>query len=85
MVPKGSPNFGDDVPANLVPLCGDGTRGCHGDVEARRNGTREKLGDFIVRFRPDTLAYVRGKIVPGADAWLQRHYGIKEEQYAREE
>src|SRR5882724_10345243 len=26
---------GSDVPDNLVPLCGSGTTGCHGAVEAR--------------------------------------------------
>src|SRR5262249_49793873 len=27
---KGSPHFGDDVPGNLLPICGTGTRLCHG-------------------------------------------------------
>lgn len=27
---------GDDVDANIVPLCGSGTTGCHGDVEHYR-------------------------------------------------
>lgn len=27
---------GDDVADNIVPLCGSGTTGCHGEVEARR-------------------------------------------------
>lgn len=76
VVPRGSPNFGDDVAANIVPLCGDGTRGCHGDVEARRNQAREKLGAYLQESRPDTIAYVRKKIEPGGDAWLERHYGI---------
>jgi hypothetical protein len=30
LVPRGGPHYGDDVAANLVALCGDGTSGCHG-------------------------------------------------------
>lgn len=28
---------GDWIPSNIVALCGDGTRGCHGWVEANPN------------------------------------------------
>lgn len=31
---------GDDSPINLVSLCGDGTRGCHGMVEAHPEWAR---------------------------------------------
>lgn len=78
VIPKGSPNFGDDIPANLVGLCGSGTTGCHGDVEGRRGKARAELGTYLVRNRPDTIAYVREKLTPGGDAWLKRHYKIKE-------
>lgn len=46
---------GDDVADNIVPLCGDGVRGCHGDVEARvptaLNALRQSL-------RPEELRYI---------------------------
>ncbi len=29
---------GDDLPVNLAPLCGDGTRGCHGLLETHAPG-----------------------------------------------
>ena len=72
VVPKGSPNFGDDLPANLVALC----TGCHGDVEGRKGTARKELGAYLVRCRPDVIEYARKKLDPGGDAWLQRHYKI---------
>jgi hypothetical protein len=36
IVPKSQ--GGDDVPENLAPLCGDGTRGCHGKLESHGPG-----------------------------------------------
>lgn len=71
---------GDDVPENLVGLDSD----CHGDVEARRGTARKELGAYIVRNRPDTLAYVREKLDPGGDAYLKRHYFIKGGPRARQ-
>jgi hypothetical protein len=63
---------GDDVVNNLVSLCGHGTRGCHGLVEARDPWARSLLGQ---RLTDTERAYVVGK--QGA-AWLERHYGVKE-------
>ena len=34
---------GDDVASNLVPLCGSGTTGCHGKIEARDRTAGRKL------------------------------------------
>ena len=34
---------GDDLAPNLIPVCGDGTRGCHGLVEARSLVALEKV------------------------------------------
>lgn len=44
VVPKGGPYFGDDVEDNLVPLCGSGTTGHHGRVEANDIEARLELG-----------------------------------------
>lgn len=64
---------GDDVADNLVPLCGDGTSGCHGLVEARDPWARPLLGE---RLTEAERAYVLRKKGAG---WLERHYGLKEE------
>lgn len=46
---------GDDVDDNLVPLCGNGTTGCHGDVEHYRAMARERLRRVLTQ---DELRYV---------------------------
>ena len=75
IVPRGSPHFGDDVLANLVVLCGHGTAGCHGAVEARRGDARQRLGEHLRHERPDAVSYVTEKLGQEAgEAWLQRHY-----------
>lgn len=63
----------DDVEANLVMLCGDGTTGCHGLIEAGHEATRKLLGRYIARRRIDTLQYLAEKLGDEqARAWLQR-------------
>jgi hypothetical protein len=59
---------GDDVEANLVPLCGSGTTGCHGAVEARDPMVCSLLRS---RLTEAELAYVLEK--KGAD-FLARYY-----------
>lgn len=68
IIPRGQ--GGDDVPANFALLCGHGTVGCHGDVEARRNGARERLRAAMTS---DQLAYVTQK---KSQAWLDRMYPL---------
>ena len=51
----------DDVEANLVMLCGSGTTGCHGRVEARDPETLLELVRYIRRHRPDIVKYLDGK------------------------
>ena len=46
---------GDDVDDNLVPLCGSGTEGCHGDVEHWRAMARQRLRRLL---RPEEVRYV---------------------------
>lgn len=48
---------GDDFRANIVILCGDGIRGCHGKVEAYDWPTRVKLRQYLERHRPETIRY----------------------------
>jgi hypothetical protein len=65
----------DDVQGNLIMLCGDGTRGHHGLVEARDPRTIKRLG-YLVRFeRPDTLRYLTAKLgdAEKVNAWLTRY------------
>lgn len=72
---------GDDVEANIVPLCGDGTRGCHGSLTdhhpagwpSRLVGKDWRFVASVLRgkLREDELEYVLAK--KGAD-WLDRVY-----------
>jgi hypothetical protein len=63
---------GDDVLENITPLCGSGTTGCHGLVEARDPDALAALGDAILRCRPDVLDYLAAKI-PQAASWFERN------------
>lgn len=75
VIPRGAPHLGDDVLANIVPLCGSGTTGCHGAVEAGDRNARRALGVWIAERRPDTLAYVLGKLGEQAgDDYMRRRY-----------
>lgn len=69
---------GDDVWENLVPLCGDGTRGCHGGVEAGRDVHCYPLGLYILKDRPDTLKYLETKLKTkeAVKAWLHQRFGV---------
>ena len=59
---------GDDVPENLIGLCGHGTRRCHGLVESRHRPT---LSTLRYSLSDDQLAYVLGK---KGQAWFDRAY-----------
>lgn len=48
----------DDERANLVMLCGHGTTGCHGLIEAWDHSTVTALGKYILHSRGDTIAYL---------------------------
>lgn len=66
---------GDDVPANLAPVCGDGTRGCHGKLEARDPRARARLRSALM---PRNLHYLTFKIggVERTAAFLERQYPL---------
>lgn len=77
-------NSKEDVRENLLPLSGDGTRGCHGAFTSKHRVWDLGRGEWIlpdvvaagIRFhmetdRPDVLVYVLAK--KGRD-WLDAHY-----------
>ena len=66
----------DDVRGNLVMLCGDGTRGCHGLVEARDAKTLRWLGEHIIEERPDILEYLAWRKGETAWEWFRLQFGI---------
>lgn len=73
---------GDDVPENLIPLCGSGAHGCHGaDHGIPSTGhdpevVKARIGAYVAA-RPAMVAYVIGKLGdgPGRD-YLYRRCGI---------
>jgi hypothetical protein len=55
---------GDDYKANLAPMCGDGTRGCHGILESHAPGWERiaaAVRVYVLTNRPRCV-YVIGKI-----------------------
>lgn len=62
VVPKSQ--GGDDLVVNLAPLCGDGTRGCHGRLESHADGWERVAGHIraYVWARESRLRYVIDKI-----------------------
>jgi hypothetical protein len=48
----------DDVRGNLVMVCGSGTTGCHGRLEAHDRMTSWLLGQYILAERPDVVEYL---------------------------
>jgi hypothetical protein len=60
------------VLVNLVPLCGSGTTGCHGRIEARdkeaRDALRRKLQATHISYLEYRLGETRWK------GWLDRNY-----------
>ena len=63
----------DDLEANLVMLCGDGTSGHHGLVEAHDRYVCSELGMYLFTYRMDTMLYLREKLgsVEAAREWLR--------------
>lgn len=62
---------GDDVIVNLAPLCGSGTTGCHGRIEARDAKAREALRANLTEANRWYLTY---KLGLKAEGWLDRNY-----------
>lgn len=62
---------GDDVLVNLAPLCGSGTTGCHGRLEARDPAARAALRANLT---DANRWYITYKFGHGSEAWLDRAY-----------
>lgn len=84
VLPKGL--YGDDLPENLIWVCGDGTRGCHGVLTHRNRGdhglTFEEVAAALLEYidtLPQIRAYAdRAKYV----GWLDSYYGGRQERAA---
>jgi len=67
VIPKGAPYFGDDVPGNLLLICGSGTMRCHGAF----HGSPYEA----------TISYIQNdqaKLVERRDReWVARRIGLK--------
>ena len=61
---------GDDAVENLVGLCGTGTTGCHGLIEARDEDAYQQLGFFL---HENVVAYVKAT---KGEGFLQRYLGV---------
>lgn len=58
---------GDDVTANLAPVCSE----CHRRIEARDPVVRSLIRQALM---PSNLAYLRSKLGENTEGWLLRHY-----------
>lgn len=76
---------GDDVWEDLVPLCGSGTTGCHGGVEAGLDSVCRALGRYLLTERPDTIEYLQKRLggVEAAGEFLLRRLRVSPEEYLR--
>lgn len=64
----------NDVRGNLVMLCGSGTTGCHGRIEARDPVTMRLLGEHIVARRQDVVEYLIEMKGPlAAENWMREN------------
>lgn len=62
---------GDDTAANVVPLCGHGTTGCHGALENHTGGWEQIAHAVRHSLSPLELQYIVAK---KSRSWLDRYY-----------
>lgn len=62
---------GSDTESNCVPLCGTGTSGCHGRVEAHEPDTCQAFAVALQLLDDDAYAYAIGKL--GEDGFFRRY------------
>lgn len=68
----------DDLRANLVMVCGSGTTGCHGLLEAQDETKKRELGVYILENRMDTIEYLeRRKGKRPAKEWMRKYLLIE--------
>lgn len=75
---------GDDQAANIVPLCGSGTTGCHGLIEARDKAACKALRESLT---DEEYAYVTTSGGPkrprqGGEGFIEAMYPVKFEDVA---
>lgn len=79
LVPKGQ--RGDDVDANIVPLCGGGTTGCHGSLTDHHPASYPSL--YAGRDWKFVASALRGRLTEEEESyvirkkgldWLNKHY-----------
>jgi hypothetical protein len=63
---------GDDVADNLVPVCGSGTTGCHGLLEAHNMWACDLLGRRLTEAERRYVVDTKGAY------YLESRYGVKE-------
>jgi hypothetical protein len=78
MVPKSL--GGDDVAANIIPLCGSGTQGCHGAIEDHNPGWEAIATAVRESLSPLELQYALAK---KGRYWLDRYLPHDEQLCAR--
>lgn len=85
VLPRGQ--SGDDVWENLVALCGSGTTGCHGGVEAGLDSVCRALGRHLLQERPDTVWYLQSRLgsVEAAGEFLLRRLRVSPDEYRRQQ
>lgn len=67
----------DDLRENLAMLCGSGTTGHHGKMEAHDHDTEEAFAAYLLSERTDTLLYLGRKLGgQAAVAWIDRLAGV---------
>ena len=59
---------GDDAGENLVELCGDGTRGCHGEITGWKGEARPRLRSIL---NDEQIGYITQR---KGQYWLDRYY-----------
>lgn len=70
LIPRGQ--GGHDHDDNLIPLCGNGTTGCHGDVEHYRRMARERLRR---KLHPEEIRHVNARATElGKPGYLDASY-----------
>jgi hypothetical protein len=63
----------DDIRGNLVMLCGHGTAGCHGLVEAHDATKVQELGRYIIANRGDVISHLYQRMgVEAAQEYLRQ-------------